>query len=1180
MRISLRILLINFIIVALILSASVFAFYSVLYNVLISQQSRQLVSATNNFIYALRSKTIEFEDEFLEFSSFEIETILKTNNLKSTNIDFILQLDSSSGNIIKMAVNKNVYLPDRAITWEEFLNYNPYALVQEVKRDNGESFYFGRVITSALLSELSQKINSEVAIVWNGTPSDLSNPAQNQKFLYLLTKANDYLKDKNNFEIYSDGTESTDIIAAVFKPTLSFNNQSNLYFLIFTSFGETGELRTTLRNIFIIVGIVGIALSLIFTFLFTDKLRKQISELGKATEQTYSGNFKHRIHIKSKDEIGRLGDAFNKMLDELDKKEKAKNEYSEFITLINQNPTLREISDAALIKIINIGGFIIGGLHTVDGDDINLISSYGFDLRAGKQPEKFDLHKRVLKTRERLELFSDDYIPVVSSGLMEIKIKHLLLLPIIYNNKITAMLELGSINKPSEEVIDYLDKIKDQLAIGITNSKALVQMENFVAELKKLNEEYQKQNIQIKHQNDTLIKLHNDLKEQAEELERQKEKAEESTRIKSQFLASMSHELRTPMNSILGLTELILEKANLEDKNRERLGVVLNSGKRLMNLINDILDLSKIEAGKMEIRYEDVILDEVIEEVSASITPLVNKKGIGFQVTRNIDTRMLFNTDRGKVTQVLINLLGNAVKFTDEGSVALRISADDDLLNFEVIDTGIGISEDDKKLIFEEFRQADGSTTRKYSGTGLGLAISKKISDLLGGSISVSSQVNQGSTFTFSIPMRFVDTKVPELQSKIDIHTLIKNRKNPILVIDDDEEVRYTIGQYLLSKGYDVIFAEDGNKGIQMAIENQPFAITLDVMLPGKDGWSILKELKDEPQTKDIPVIMVSIVGDKNLGYELGAFEYFIKPISSEKLLSAFSKLENLANKPIQKIVVVDDDELEFEKFKEEFSSDNIRIEYIRESEYAFSKIAEVQPDLIVIDIMMPKIDGITLSYKLKSNIKTRHIPIIISSAKDITGDEKTSLNNIVENIAVKSKEHPLNIFKVVRNRIEMQQTDLANSQQKMINMTPVVNGKIKNGNNDLAEKQFSADVLIVDDDSDTLYTLDEIVQACNCNTVLAKSGKECLSILEQKTFDLILLDIMMPEMDGFQTIKQIKLNKKWSDIPVFAVTAKAMKDDKDIVLKQGFSDYIPKPVNPTIMSFKIQKLISQLKTS
>jgi CheY-like chemotaxis protein len=227
----------------------------------------------------------------------------------------------------------------------------------------------------------------------------------------------------------------------------------------------------------------------------------------------------------------------------------------------------------------------------------------------------------------------------------------------------------------------------------------------------------------------------------------------------------------------------------------------------------------------------------------------------------------------------------------------------------------------------------------------------------------------------------------------------------------------------------------------------------------------------------------------------------------------------------------------------------------------------------------MSKIDGITLSYKLKSNIKTRHIPIIISTAKDLTEEERISLNNIVENIAVKSKEHPLDVLKVVRNRIEMQQTELADSLQNMVNKVSAINGK-KNGNNDLSEQNFKAEVLIVDDDADTLYTLDEIVQGCNCNTVLAKSGKECLAALEQKTPDLILLDIMMPEMDGFQTLKQLKLNKKWSDIPVFAVTAKAMKNDKEIVLKQGFTDYIPKPVNPTIVSFKIQKLISQLKAS
>jgi signal transduction histidine kinase/CheY-like chemotaxis protein len=708
--------------------------------------------------------------------------------------------------------------------------------------------------------------------------------------------------------------------------------------------------------------------------------------------------------------------------------------------------------------------------------------------------------------------------------------------------------------------------------------KALTQLEDFIAELKKLNDEYQKQNVQIKKQHDSLSKLHGDLKEQAAELEVQKQKAEESTQVKSRFLASMSHELRTPMNSILGLTELILEKADFNGKNKERLEVVLSSGRRLMTLINDILDLSKIEAGKMDIKEEDTLVEEILEEVANSINPLVLNKKIEFKIVRNTNTKIIIHTDRGKIVQVLINLLGNAVKYTDEGSVSLQISTVNDMLKFDIKDTGIGIPYDEQKYIFEEFRQVDGSTTKKYGGTGLGLAICKKIADLLDGEISVASKVGEGSTFSFAVPLKFVDSVLPEAQKNINVKALMKNRENPILIIDDDEEVRYTIGQYLASRGYQVIFAEDGDKGIQMAIEEQPFAITLDVMLPKKDGWSVLKELKENPKTKDIPIIMLSILGEKNIGYGLGAFEYFVKPISADKILSAFSRLENLAKKQIRKIVIVDDDELEFEKFKKEFGNDELRIEYIKDSEYAFSKIAEVQPDLIIIDLMMPKIDGVTLSYKLKSNLKTKHIPILISTAKDLSDDERKSLNNIVENIAVKSKGHPHDVLKIVRDRIQMQES----------NPTPVeeVEEIGDNGNNGhtktepIKEQENLPSVMIVDDDPDTLFTIDEIVQACGCSTYLAKNGIECLKLLEEATPDLVLLDIMMPKMDGFQTIKLIRENEKWQDLPVYAVSAKAMSADSEIILKQGFNDFVPKPVNAQSLSFKIKQLISQPKAS
>ncbi len=1179
MKISLRILLINFIIVVLIISSAAIVFYSIMYEVLSSQQSRHLINSANNFIYTYRSKILETEDEFLALTLNNVSGVLNNRKLTNDKLDFILETSGDDFTPIRrIACNEKIYVPDKNFGLKEFIDYNPYVLILEYTSEENIKYYYGIILSEELLNEFARQINSEVAVVWDGSLADISNSSVNQKYFYTLTQANKFLQGKNNFDLYTEGTESKDILAAIYNPGSGLKYKNNLYYLIFTTMGEAAELRSNLKDMFILIGFSGVFLSLIFTFLFTDKLRKQLTELSQATTNMREGNFKTKIKIKSHDEIGKLGNAFNVMLDELEKKEKAKNEYSEFITLINQNPTLDEISDAALKKIINTGGFIIGALYSVEEGKLHLISSYGIEKTKAKQYEEFGFYDRVVENKESIEISSGDALPVVSTGLLDLEIKHLVILPIVYNNAVTSVLMLGSVVKPDDEVNEYLSKIKEQLAVGLTNAKALTQLEDFIAELKKLNDDYQRQNVQIKKQHDSLSKLHGELKEQAAELEVQKQKAEESTQVKSRFLASMSHELRTPMNSILGLTELILEKADFKGKNKERLEVVLSSGRRLMTLINDILDLSKIEAGKMDIKEEDTLAEEILEEVANSINPLVLNKKIEFKIVRNTNTKIIIHTDRGKIVQVLINLLGNAVKFTDEGSVSLQISTVNDMLKFDIKDTGIGIPDDEQKYIFEEFRQVDGSTTKIYGGTGLGLAICKKIADLLDGEISVTSKVGEGSTFSFAVPLKFVDSVLPEAQKKINVKALMKNRENPILIIDDDEEVRYTIGQYLTSRGYQVIFAEDGDKGIQMAIEEQPFAITLDVMLPKKDGWCVLKELKENPKTKDIPIIMLSILGEKNIGYGLGAFEYFVKPISADKILSAFSRLENLAKKQIRKIVIVDDDELEFEKFKKEFGNDEIRIEYIQDSEYAFTKIAEVQPDLIIIDLMMPKIDGVTLSYKLKSNLKTKHIPILISTAKDLSDDERKSLSNIVENIAVKSKGHPHDVLKIVRDRIQMQET----------NSTPLeeVEEICDNGNNGhtktepIKEQENLPSVMIVDDDPDTLFTIDEIVQACGCSTYLAKNGIECLKLLEEATPDLVLLDIMMPKMDGFQTIKLIRENEKWQDLPVYAVSAKAMSADSEIILKQGFNDFVPKPVNAQNLSFKIKQLISQPKAS
>ena len=1174
MKITYRILIINFAIVFLVIGSAAFAFYSIMYSVLTSQHSKYLLNSTNDFIYAYREAIDNTEEDFLYLLKNGINQKFSSQQLFEKNIDFILKANPSKL-IINKTYKENVYVPDKLFSLEEFINYNPFAVIKTYKNEDSSTYYYGRIIDSYALNEFSKRIGADIALVWNNTISLSSNESQNQKFLFSLNKAYKDLALKNNFDIFSQKDETTDILVTICKP--SSNNEdlnNNFQFLVFTTLNEAADLRSSLKDILIIIGLSGILISLILTFLFTDKIRKQISDLSKATEVIKTGNFQNKILIKSKDEIGELATAFNLMVTELEKNQKSKNEYSDFITMLNQNPSLKEISDAALGKIINICGFVVGLLYTVEEDGIKIASSFGIEKEHSSVNSNFI--NSVIHKRELIELKFDENPPSIRTGAIKIDLKYLTLVPIVYNTKVIAILELSGTDKPKDEAKDYLSKIQEQLAIGLSNAIAFVQLEKLVTELKQLNEDYQKQNIQIRKQNETLVDLHKKLKEKAEELEFQKQKAEESTKLKSQFLASMSHELRTPMNSILGLTELMLEETNIKGKNRERIEVVLRSGKRLMSLINDILDLSKIEAGKMELHEENMLLEDLIKEVEHSISPLFKDKKIDFRVIRNTNTSIILNTDRGKVTQVLINLLGNAIKFTESGYVELKISSDENkILIFIVTDSGIGITENDQKVIFDEFRQVDGTITKKYSGTGLGLTICKKIADLLQGSISVSSKSGIGSSFTFLIPLNFIERIEQEGKSKLNVEKLLGNRKNPILVIDDNPEPRETIGHYLISRGYEVIYAENSERGISEAINKQPLVIILNVMLTQKDGWEILKELKSTNATINIPIIVVSILGDNNIGYDLGAFEYLVKPFNSELLFTTITKLENMAKKRIKKITVVDDNELEFENFKNEFKYEDIRIDYIKESELAFSRILETQPDLIIIDLIMPKVDGITLTNKLKTNRETKHIPIIISTEKNITDEEKNALNNIVEKITVKSKGHPLDILKIVRDRITMHEFYCA-SENKSDGNEGAPSGK-ENLLTEEIKNNYLGQVLVVDDDPDTLFTINEILESCNCKTYLVKGGKECLEMLEKVTPDIILLDIMMPEMDGFQTINKIKMHPRWAHIPVFAVTAKAMLEDKEVILRNGFDDYIPKPINSGILSIKIKKVLMNL---
>jgi signal transduction histidine kinase/CheY-like chemotaxis protein len=1156
--------------VLLILGVSGFAFYSVLNNIITSQQSKHLLNSTNSFVYQLESAFQDIDREFFILHSGGRQPGLEKSRFSGTKLDFVFYLqkdsliESESGYFSDI-----VALPGEKFLLRDFVGSNPFIILKKFVLEKGVTLCYGRIIDTDFLNALFSRINIDIAVVKDNKTIITSNESTNQNLSFFLTEASKDLSQRNSFDIYSRMNESADLYATIYRPKSNFI-PGNINFLIFSRLSESADLRNNLKYYMAVLGFAGISLSLILTLIFTEKLRKQIKTLNEATEITKTGNFHNRIKIQSNDEIGVLAGAFNTMLNELEKKEKINNEYSEFIALINQNPTLNQVAENALNKIIKTGGFNVGAIYSIQNGDIILTSSYGIKGELFFSEKKLDLFDPVLKKQEILELEFENDPPLINAGLIKVEIKNLVIFPIVYNFRVIAILELGSIKKPGDEAMRYIAKIKEQLAIGLTNATTLVQLENLVTELKTLNDDYQKQNLQVKEQNDALIKLHLNLKEKAEELEIQKLKAEESTKIKSQFLASMSHELRTPLNSIIGLTELIIEDKKITGKNRERISVILRNSQRLLKLINDILDLSKVESGKMEIINETFQLEDVLSEIHDSVNVMAVNKNLSFVLVKNCDTSVFLRADRAKIMQVLTNLLSNAIKFTDKGEIKLEVSSpENSALVFSIIDSGIGISEEDQKIIFEEFRQVDGTLTRKYSGTGLGLAICKKIALLLKGELKVESKTGKGSVFTFSIPL----VKAPDLDEEA---PLLPEESQPdenlVISFEEDIDIKSIFEQYFSSKGYEVEFESSARAGVEKVKRLHPPLVTINSLFRGNKFIDILAALKSTPATSKIPVSIVTIDIEKNIGYGFPVFEYVFDYPESGNLALAIEKIEKLENRRLQNCIFFSDSEKDKKELTKNIGRDDIKISWSGFGIFPADRLPALQPDFIVTKLTGQKGNAFGQIAELKSIPELKNVPVIALAGNQVTEEEKNQLTAACIEAAEKFKYHPLDSLRPIREQLRIIEELKILSKGNEIQPAEITDSEetAENGEDSLGL------VLIVDDDPDTLFTISQIVEECSCRTVLANNGIECLNILQGTTPDLILLDIMMPGMDGFQTIKKIKENRKWKSIPIYAVTAKAMIDDKQVILKHGFDDYISKPVSANILAFKIQKVINK----
>lgn len=1173
MKLNVRLILITSIIFLFISVASTFIFYSLAGRLFFKYQSQAVLNSTNDFAFSFQTLLQQPEDDLKKILP-KLSSI-KDLDIDSTSIDFIFTLvNDSLINTSEFKVKNKAVLNIRSRSFRQFFSDNPNAVLDYVRLANGVTIYYGFVISQETLNNISEKIRAEVALVINNSPVEISSSEKNQKYLLSLVNASRDLKYRNNFDLYGEELENADFIASLFTPRQILTPGGKINFVIFSFFPESVDFRTTLRNVMFLVVIAGAALTFILVLLSTTKLRRQVSLLNNAAETASKGDFEHKVAVFTKDEIGKLGEAFNRMLDELKQKEKAEKEYTEFITLINQNPTLKEVSETVLAKIIKSTGLTFGVLYIVEQKKMRVISSFGISRNLLTPTQEADFYSNAIEKKETVEFTFKENYPEIQTGLASIKIKYLLIFPIVYNKETIAILEAASETIPAQNIKGYIGNIQEQLANGLTNARSLEQLENFVAELKRLNEEYQKQNKQIVEQNEELLLLHQRLKEKADELEKQRSKAVELTKVKSQFLASMSHELRTPLISILGLTELIMKDSATETKFRERINIVNRNGKKLLSLITNILEFSKFESGKIDVKKESFLLSDFLAELKPNIEQLALEKKLKFSVDAFRHSDVLLNTDKMKLEQILTNLLVNAIKFTERGEIKLSISQKHNSdICFEVADTGIGISEEHKQTIFSEFKQIESGTDRKFGGAGLGLAICRRYVDMLGGEISLQSEPGKGSTFSITLLDAILDVIELADSQFLSVKEESENKeiKKNILIVDQGSNTNKLLGDYLISYNYNIHIASNLEKIYETINNTNVEAVIVGSNKNEINIWQFIVDFKNKSLAQNPILIITEILEDKKIGWLPNIFEFAVKPLNEFQIKKQITKIELFSSSKVENVFCFTKNKSEFDVLKESYKAQHSLMQINKFAELP-EGIKANDTNLILVDVETMGADSLRLCSLLSQKKMGKNNFVVFVFPDPVDGKLSTTLNSELKKLTLESKNHPLDVLKDLKDRLAIDVTEM----NKKINLIEETTG---HGTKfDISQEKVitKPTVLIVDDDNDSLFTIGEYVKEINCDTVFAHNGVECLLMLNHMTPDLILLDIMMPQMDGFETIKRIRSENKFSDLPVVALTAYAMLDNKNIIERNGFNGLLTKPINFGLLESTIKTFVKE----
>ncbi len=894
-----------------------------------------------------------------------------------------------------------------------------------------------------------------------------------------------------------------------------------------------------------------------------------------------------------------------------------KNGQNELNTIIRGDKSTAELADQALSFLAEYLGAGVGVFYVFDEKEAVLQMAASYAFTPGKFPNErialgeglagqAALEKKVITLHEA----PPDYLSI-SSGLGESKPAHIVALPLLYNDTLVGLLEIGSFTTFSDNDLSFLQQIMEALAIALSVNKSH-------QKLNELLEQTQGQSEELQVQQEELQQTNEELEERAQMLEQQREqirvknraleekggelllKANELERVstyKSEFLANMSHELRTPLNSLMILSSLLRDnrEGNLTVKQVEFAATINGAGSDLLNLINDILDLSKIESGHMEFHYEDLTLSEICEQLETVFNPIAGDKGIGFSVMLDESSPKTITADNQRTQQILKNLLSNACKFTTQGAVALHVYTPDpgeclletSSVAFAVSDTGIGIPTDKQSLIFNAFQQADGSTSRTYGGTGLGLSISRQLARSMGGEIYLTSETGKGSTFTLYLPIKGicdlnaavekpvipvspVNTSVAITKSKWadtlqapipDDRLQIPEGGKSILVIEDDLTFAGILARMVRDRGFSALVAADGENGIALAEFYRPNAIILDVMLPHIDGWGVMRSLKDNPVTRHIPVHFVTCLEERQKAMSMGAVGYVTKPVSRELLDNVFSTLENSIKKTMKMLLIVEDDPAQAQAMVALLEEREVAILVAESGAKAIELLSRSQFDCIVLDLGLADMSAFELLEELKKLDPKRRIPVIIHTGRELTQEDEKRLHHYAESIIIKGAKSPERLLNEVTLFLHLVETSLAPDKQRMIRTALDKEAM-------LAGKR----IMIVDDDMRNIFSLSSALSEKDIIIFEAENGRESLNRLNEfPDIDLVLMDNMMPEMDGYEAMRAIRKDPRFHSLPIIALTAKAMKGDREECLKAGASDYIPKPVD-------MEKLFSLLR--